>query len=242
MHEAGYIPITVSLLNWNPPLARWFTILNLRLNGAEFHEALMRGEESYEDTRVRAVFEHWAEMLAHNCFPENQLIGYGAAANQIYDGEAAMYNLGEWLSESYSDGLPDTFDFFNFPILTPDLPQAEIVHIYGAFMLSNAQNPPAARDFLAFLGSANSQTTRKDALNQLVLNLDVDHSTYSPVYQKGLQFVSDAERMTQLFEFNTHPDIARTGLTEFARFYTNPATIDLVMANLEAAWLEQYGE
>jgi hypothetical protein len=48
--------------------------------------------------------------------------------------------------------------------------------------------------------------------------------------------------MTQLFEFNTHPDVAQTGLTEFARFYTNPATMDLAIANLEAARLEAYGE
>jgi multiple sugar transport system substrate-binding protein len=104
-------------------VARWFTILNLRLNGADFHEALMRGEASYEDERIRAVFEQWAEMLAHNCFPDNQLIGYGVAANQIHDGDAAMYNLGEWLVESYDDGFPDTFDFFNFPVLNPDVPQ-----------------------------------------------------------------------------------------------------------------------
>ena len=242
LHEAGYIPITVSAVGWNPPLARWFTILNMRLNGAAFHEALMRGEESYEDPRVRAVFEHWAEMLDHNCFPEKQLIGYGVAANQIYDGEAAMYNLGEWLSESYADGLPDTFDFFNFPMLNPDVTQGEIVHMYGAFMPAQAQNPEAARDFLAFLGSADSLSTRQETLNQLVLNLNVEHSSYSPAYQKGLVFVAEAEHMTQLFEFNTHPDIALKGLTEFARFYPNPAAIDIVIANLEAARMAVYDE
>ena len=242
LHEAGYIPITVSAVGWNPPIARWFTILNMRLNGAEFHESLMRGEESYEDPRVRTVFEHWGEMVEHNCFPENQLIGYRVAADQIYDGDAAMYNLGEWLSESYSDGLPATFDFFNFPILNPDVTQGEIVHMYGAFMPANAQNPEAARDFLAFLGSAESLSTRKDTLNQLVLNLNVNHSSYSLAYQKGLTFVSEAEHMTQLFEFNTHPDIALKGLTEFARFYPNPAAIDMAIANLEAARLEAMGE
>ena len=242
LHEAGYIPVTAALTNWNPPIARWFTILNLRLNGAEFHESLMRGQESYEDPRVRAVFEHWAEMFDHNCFPENPTISYSTAANQIYNGEAAMYNLGEWLSEAYSTGLPDTFDFFNFPLLDADVTPGEIALVYGAFIPAKAQNPQAARDFLAFLGSADSLTTRKDTLNQLVLNLDVDHSTYSPVYQKGLTFMSEATHITQLFEMNAHPDMAQQGLTEFARFYTNPASIDLVLANLEAARLDVHGE
>ena len=242
LHEAGYIPVTAALTNWNPPIARWFTILNLRLNGAEFHESLIRGHESYEDPRVRAVFDHWAEMIDHNCFPDNPSISYSAAANQIYNGEAAMYDLGEWLAEAYSGGLPDTFDFFNFPLLDPDVMSGEIALVYGAFIPAKAQNPQVARDFLAFLGSADSLTTRKDTLNQLVLNLDVEHSTYSPVYQKGLAFMSEADHITQLFEMNAHPDMAQKGLTEFARFYTNPDLIDLVLANLEAARLEVHGE
>lgn len=242
LHEAGYVPVTVSSLNWTPPVARWFTLLNLRLNGAEFHEALMRGEESYADPRVRAVFEHWQEMFAHNCF--GQRVGYGEAADQIYNGEAAMYNLGEWLAESYPNGMPDTMDFFSFPVMNPDVPHAEIVHLYGAFIHANTPNEAIARDYLAYLGSVESQTSNVEALNRVVANQQVDQSLYSDVYQKSFEFLQNAEQITQLYELNTDPAMAETGLRAFTDFFQSPTdeTIDEVLADLEAKRVRVYGE
>ncbi|MFW6068303.1 MAG: ABC transporter substrate-binding protein [Chloroflexota bacterium] len=234
LSEAGYIPVTVATSGWTPPVARWFSILNMRLNGPQFHEALMDGEESYDDPRVRAVFEHWAELIEHDCFPEGRT-SYQDAATQIFDGEAAMYNLGEWLSESREDGLPQTLDFFSFPILNPDVPRGEIVHVYGSYMPVNAQHPIEARRFLAYLGAVESQTSNVETLGRVASNVNVDSSLYNDVYSRGLQFVQEADHITQLFEFNTHSAMAAEGLRLFVRFMGNPQEIDEVIEELEAA-------
>jgi ABC-type glycerol-3-phosphate transport system substrate-binding protein len=241
LDAAGYIPVAAASTGWTPPLARWFTILNLRLNGAAFHEQLMAGKVRYDDPRVRAVFERWAELFAHGCFAQGQT-NYREAAQQIFDGEAAMYNLGEWLSESYDEGLPATFDFFSFPTLDPDVPRAEIVHVYGAYISAAAEHPREARRFLAYLGSAPSQTSNVQTLGRVASNLAVDPSLYNEVYRRGLAFVEDAAQITTLFEFNTDAIVAGPALQAFADFWQDPSTIDETMARLERARQQAYGD
>lgn len=244
LHEAGYIPVAVSNTGWTPPIARWFTSINMRLNGPAFHEALMQGEERYDDPRLRQVFEHLVQLFQHNCFSEEQT-GYQGASDQIFEGEAAMYNLGEWLSESDPEGkLPETLDFFSFPVINPDVPRGEIVHVYGAYMLAQADNPTAARDFLAYWGSVESQTSMVETLGRVAAHLEVDESLYNDVYQRGLEFVAEADHLTQLLEFNTDPQMAGTILSELERFWQDPGpeNIDPTIEILEERRQLVYGE
>ncbi len=241
LHEAGYLPIAVASSGWTPPLARWFTYINMRLNGPEFHERLMLGKEAYDDPKVKAVFEYWAELFDHNCFSPEKTT-YRNAAQQILNGEAAMYNLGEWLSESYPDGLPDTFDFFTFPTIAPDVPRGEIVHVYGAYLRNDSENPEEAENFLVYLAGEESQLSLAEQTGRVVANLNVDANLYNDVYQRGLELVSDAEHITQLYEFNTHPNMARAGLRAFEKFYADQTDIDGILQNLEAERQETYEE
>jgi len=241
LHAAEIIPFALSTRQWTPPLARWFTILNMRLNGPEFHQRLLRGQERYDDERVRQVFERWASMIEHNCFSDEGA-NYRTASDQIFAGDAAMYNLGEWLSESYDEGLPDTFDFFSFPALNPDVPRGEIALVYGAYMSAEADHPQEARQFLAYLGSAESQTTNVETLGRVATNLEVDQSLYNDVYRRGLTFVQEADHIAQLFEFNAAPEVGGQALVAFADFWENPDQIDETMARLEAARAQHYGE
>ena len=239
LHEAGYVPVAVASVGWTPPMARWFSILNLRLNGPAYHEALMAGQECYDDARVRAVFEHLAQLFEHNCFDAG-LTGYREAAQQIFEGEAAMVNLGEWLSESAPEGLPDTLDFFPFPVLDADVPRGEIVHLYGAYMPAAAAHPEEARRFLTYLGSAASQTSNVETLGRVASHLQVDPALYNDVYRRGLTFVEEADSITTLFEFNTHPDVAAAGLRALGSFWQNQ-DMEAAIAALEAARERAYG-
>ena len=51
--------------------AGWFDFLNLRVNGYDFHMALMDGTISYEDSRLDKVFDLWEELVRKNYFIEN---------------------------------------------------------------------------------------------------------------------------------------------------------------------------
>ncbi|MCB0093402.1 MAG: extracellular solute-binding protein, partial [Caldilineaceae bacterium] len=51
---------------WNTSL--WFDYLDMRLNGAAFHRALIAGEESFTDERVRNVFLTWQMLFEKSYF------------------------------------------------------------------------------------------------------------------------------------------------------------------------------
>jgi multiple sugar transport system substrate-binding protein/raffinose/stachyose/melibiose transport system substrate-binding protein len=242
LNEAGLIPFAVSSVTWRPPVARWFTYINLRLNGPEFHDMLMRGEIPYDDERVRNVFTTWQEMYEHQCFGEENT-NYGQAANQIFEGEAAMYNLGEWLSESYTDGMPETYDFFSFPIINPDVPRAEVVNLFGGYMMVNGTHPDEAREFLRYLGTVESQTSNVEALGRVSSHAGVDQALYSEVYQKGYDLVANALAISQIFEFNTHPDFADLALSVFVDFHRERGSDEAVedaLRLLQEQWVETF--
>jgi hypothetical protein len=87
---------------------------------------------------------------------------------------------------------------------------------------------------LSSLGSVESQTGTVETLGRLVSNLEVDSGLYSETCRQGLEFVTEAEKVTQLFEFNTGPNTAGLALRSFETFFQNPEEGDQVIAALEA--------
>ena len=129
IRAAGYVPFTVGAADWPPPVARWFTILNLRLNGPEFHEQVMLGNIVYTDPRIMDVFNHWHQLFEHHAFDDSSGWNtYGKGLRDIITGKALMYNLGEWIFESIPDSTPEVLDFFPVPVINPEVTPAEIVH------------------------------------------------------------------------------------------------------------------
>lgn len=243
LSEAGFVPFVISANGWHPPVARWFSILNLRLNGPQFHEQVMRGEVSFTDARIREVFEYWSEMFAHNCFAEDSAeTTYYGAIEQLIKGQGAMYNLGEWIFEMIPVFFQPNYDFFAFPEINPDVERAEIAHIYGAFVLSDSVDKPAARELFSYLGSEESQRMNAIGVNRLMGDRRVDERIYWDLHRKGLAFISDIPHLVPLFEFNTDPAFAAPALDIFVEFWKNPAEIDGALNTLESARLEVFGE
>lgn len=240
LNAAGYTPFTVAARTWTPPAARWFTILNLRINGPAYHDRLMRGEEAFDDSRVRTVFEHWQQLLEHNCFAEDAAQNnYRNALRDIVSGDAAMYNIGEWLFEGLDADDAANLDFFRFPVINPDVPNGEIALVYGGYMPAAPERPDAARDFLAYLGSADSQRTIVDEIGRLAATEQVGADALPARHQKGREFLQETGHLTQLYEFNVFDaELARTSLSNFARFFDewqDEGTIDAILVELEEA-------
>ncbi len=242
LRTAETIPFTMSVAGWNPPVARWFTYINLRINGPEFHARLLRGQEHWDDPRVFAVFERWQEAVDRGCFGENFLTTtYARAASQLGSGEAAMYLLGEWLSESYPLGLDPMIDFFRFPVIDPAVPNGEIGHFYGAFLHAEAAHPAQARAFLSHLGSAEAQSSFARVLGRVSTHSQVDPAIFDPLYLRGIELIRDSGSLTALFELGTHQDLALAGLNTFVEFLRNPEGLADSLAALEGIREEVYG-
>jgi multiple sugar transport system substrate-binding protein/raffinose/stachyose/melibiose transport system substrate-binding protein len=238
----GVIPITIGTkFRWTA--AAWFDYLNMRVNGPEFHRDLMLGKESYTDPRVKAAFEKWNELFEHNCFIEDAAAySWQEALDPFNQGQAAMYLMGQFILDSAAEDIKDDIDFFQFPIIDPAVPIGEDAPTDGYFIAASAQNPAGAKEFLAWLGSVEAQTMMVEELGRIAVHGDVDRNLYPPMTQKGIELIEKADLVMQFYDRDTTPEMADVGMNGFMAFWDDPAAIDSILEELEAARLEIFAE
>jgi multiple sugar transport system substrate-binding protein/raffinose/stachyose/melibiose transport system substrate-binding protein len=242
LNENGIIPITIGTkFRWTA--AAWFDYLNMRVNGPEFHRDLMLGKESYEDPRVKEVFEVWNQLFEHNCFIDDAAAyTWQEGLDPFNQGEAAMYLMGQFILDSAAEEIRDDIDFFQFPIIDPAVPIGEDAPTDGYFIANAAQNPEGAKDFLAFLGSAEAQQFMVEELGRIAVHGDVPRDLYPPMTQKGIELIESADLVMQFYDRDTTPEMADVGMNGMMAFWDNPAAIDDILAEMEAARLELFAE
>lgn len=233
LNEAGITPIAIGTkFRWT--WAGWFDYLNMRLNGPEFHINLMLLTESYTDERVVAVFDAWRQLFEHNCFIEDAAAyDWQNALDFMVQGDAAMYLIGDFVRDSYPDDMEDDLDFFQFPVMNPDMPIGEDAPTDGYFIAANARNPEGARDFLAYLGSAEVQQQAFEQLGRLPTNNEVDISDAGRFTVQGIEMLRGADYIAQFYDRDTTPPMADAGMDMFMAFAADPMGAD-VPALLEA--------
>ncbi len=231
---AGIAPFTTGIkFRW--PAAAWFDYLNMRTNGPEFHIDLMLLKESYTDERVKQTFANWAEMFDHNCFIEDAAAyDWNEGVDIMVQGDAAMYLMGGFITDTYPDELEDDLDFFRFPVINPDVGIGEDAPTDGFFMSANASNPDGAKDFLMYLTSQEVQQKAFDDLGRLPTRTDVDVSAASEATQKGINLIQTADYVAQFYDRDTTAEMADAGLTAFVEFWDDPSSIDDILERLEA--------
>lgn len=236
LNGAGLIPITIGTkAPWTA--AAWFDFINMRLNGPEFHIDLMLLKESYTDERVAAVFDAWRELYDHQCFIEDSAAyEWQDALDFMNRGEAAMYLMGGFITDSVPDDIEADYDFVRFPIIDPDMPIGIDAPTDGYFMSVNAPNPEGAFDYLAFLGSKEAQQFAADELGRLPTRTDVDVTNFTEAQQKGIALVLEADYVAQFYDRDTTPEMAEAGLNAFAEFIDDPSGADMtaILEDLEA--------
>jgi len=242
LNDAGIIPITIGTkFRWTA--AAWFDYINMRLNGPEFHLNLMLGKESYDDPRVKAVFEKWTELFDHKCFIDNAAAySWQEAIDPLNQGEAAMYLMGQFITDSVADDVKDDLDFFRFPIIDPNQPIGEDAPTDGFFMSVNAQNPDGGKEFLKFMGGVEAQTVMVKELGRLPVNPDVDSSLFNEQQLKGIELIQGADLVLQFYDRDTTPEMADAGMNGIMAFWDDPAAIDDILTDLEATRQEVFAE
>jgi multiple sugar transport system substrate-binding protein len=223
---------------WSPPTARYFTILDLRLNGADFHQRLLWGQESWHDPRVAAVLDHWEQMIDRDCFVEDPAsTDFRGAVEDLETGRAAMWNIGEWLHEFVDPALHDRLDFFAFPTLDASVPPAEIALVQGVAVRAGAAAP--AVELAAFLTSEEVLRDQYEALTRVVVDPGVD-LPYTGTRARAHTFLDGAADLVPLLEFSTEPVHAGTVLAGLVRFSRDPTERVDVLADLEASRLDRF--
>ena len=124
-----------------------FDILNMRINGYDFHVSLMAGNEDWTSAEVKDVFAQCAALLPYHQEGANGRT-WQEAAQSLKSHETGMMMLGTFISEQFADALDD-LDFFAYPALNDTYGVDSIdAPIDGFMMAADPDNEAGAKEVL----------------------------------------------------------------------------------------------
>jgi multiple sugar transport system substrate-binding protein len=228
MKADGLIPIAFADKDGWPALGT-FDIINLRVNGYDYHIKLMKHEVPWTDPGVTAVFKQWAEILPYCQTGATGRI-WEDSAKALENKQAGMMFQGSGqVAANYAvSNLPD-LDFFVYPIINPTYGTDYMDAPTDGFMLpAKAKNMAAAKSVLEYIGTADGETAflAQDQYN-VGLASGLDTSKYSAIQQKAVTEIGKCKAVSQFMDRDTIPDMATAMIKLIQGFIDNPSTSNI---------------
>ena len=236
MKKDGLTPIAFADKDgW--PAQGTFDILNLRMNGYDFHVNLLTGQngQKWTDPKVTAVFKKWSQITKYYS-PAFAGLTWEQGADQLLRKQAGMYLLGLFVSDEFkasgSQADVDQLDFFAFPDVGSSYDAEKALDApIDVYMVSKksptlSNNLGQAKAFMEFMAKGSTQVLYwKNAPGSIPTASDADTSTYPALTKKAVDIVSKAQKITQYFDRDSRPDFAGTqGMQSFLlKFLANPS-------------------
>jgi multiple sugar transport system substrate-binding protein len=234
MQGAGITPLAFADKDGWPAMGT-FDIINMRTNGYDFHIALMAGEEAWDSTEVKTVFETWRDLMPYH---QTDSLGrtWQEAAQSLQQRTTGMFLLGLFMNEQFPEEERDDIDFFTFPEIDSAIGADAIdAPIDGFCMSADPDNEAGAKDFLAWLSSAEAADAASEAGFPLIwANSGADLSGLNALQQKGAEFIAEQASIAQFLDRDTRPDFASTVMIPALQtFIGDPDDIDGLTSSIE---------
>jgi len=230
------------------PAMGTFDILDLRLNGYDFHVGLMTGANKWTDAKVTAVFQKWAELIPYYTHGYAGLT-WQQACDTLVRKTGGLYFLGLFMTGEVATVDPTAvadIDFFPFPFLGNAFDAEQALDAPIDIWMVSAKSPNLAADlvnakaYLAFWAKGSAQMLMYEANNGFIpCATDADATKLTVLTQKAVQIVSKAQKITQFLDRDTRPDFAgANAMQSFLLNFLKTPTQDLpkLQASIQAFW------
>ena len=230
MKKDGLIPLAFADKDGWPAMGT-FDILNMRLNGYDFHVGLMAGKQKWTDPKVKAVFQKWAQLLPY-FDPAPLGKTWQESAQDLISKKAGMYFLGTFAGQQATDqATHDDLDFFAFPTLGTqyDSEMGIDAPIDGFMVSSKAKNLDGAKALMEYLGSADAANIylASDS-NDVAANKQADTSKYNAFQKSSAAIIAASGKIAQFLDRDTRPDFAgANGMQSFLQTFLKAPNQDL---------------
>jgi multiple sugar transport system substrate-binding protein len=235
MKGDGMTPIAFTDKDGWPAMGT-FDILNMRINGYDFHVNLMAGKESWDSPQVKSVFNHWREILPYTSQGALGLT-WEEGAQQMIKKDAGMYLLGSFVGQQATDPADHAdLDFFAYPAVNPAHGQDALdAPIDGFLMAKKAKNTDGAKQLLTYLGSAAAENVYlKTDSNDTGAAKDASTAHYTPLQKKSAALIAGAKHIAQYMDRDTRPDFASTVMIPALQTFLNkPKDVNGLVSSIQ---------
>jgi multiple sugar transport system substrate-binding protein len=208
------------------PALGTFDIINLRVNGYDYHIKLMKHQVPWTDKGVTAVFDKWAELLPYCQTGATGRIWEDAAKALETKQAGMMFQGSNQVAANYSAAnLPD-LDFFPFPAIDPQWGQDYMDAPTDGFMLSKkAKNPAAAKKVLEYIGTAAAETNfLKTDSYDVGLATGLVAPSYSAIQKKAVTAIGACKAVSQFMDRDTDPAMATAMIALIQTWLGSPSS------------------
>ena len=235
MKKDGMTPLAFTDKDGWPAMGT-FDILNMRLNGYDFHVNLMAGKEAWDGAPVKAVFNHWREILPYTSQGALGLT-WEEGAQQMIKKQAGMYLLGSFVGQQATNPADHAdLDFFAYPAVNPAHGQDALdAPIDGFLMAKKAKNTDGAKQLLTYLGSAAAENTYlKTDSNDTGAANNASTAHYTPLQKKSAALIAGAKHIAQYMDRDTRPDFASTVMIPALQTFLNkPSDVNGLVKSIQ---------
>jgi multiple sugar transport system substrate-binding protein len=213
-----------------------FDILNMRINGYDFHMELTKGKQKWDSAEVRKVFETWKTLLP---FHQENSLGrtWQEAATSMAKGECGMYLLGTFVVDGVPTDAQEDLDFFTFPEIDSSIGSDALdAPIDGFCVAAGAKDQEAGKAFIKWLASAEAADAANNAASApfIAANSAASTAKYGALQKKSVEVVQNAKSIAQFLDRDTNADLANTVITASLQdFIKNPGNIDSITTSIQ---------
>ncbi|MGO4383086.1 ABC transporter substrate-binding protein [Specibacter sp. RAF43] len=232
MKGDGLVPIEFADKDGWPAMGT-FDYINMRLNGYQFHMDLTAHKESWDQKKVSDVFDTWKALLPYQ---NSAALGmtWQDAAISLGQKKSGMYLLGSFVTQQFTDkAILDDIDFFAFPEIAMEGQDAVEAPIDGLLLSKKGGGNQGARDFLAFMGTAEGQDAyAKVDPSNIATAKGADTSSFSALSKKCAETIANAKSISQFFDRDALPAMATNVMIPALQGFIKDGSINV--KNLEA--------
>ena len=223
MKTDGIIPIAFADKDGWPALGT-FDIINLRVNGYDYHIKLMKHQVPWTDPGVTAVFDKWAEMLPYAQTGATGRIWQDAAKALETKQAGMMFQGSNQVAANYDPKNLDDLDFFPFPTIDAKWGQDYMDAPTDGFMVAKkAKNPVAAMKVLEYIGTAAAEAAfLKTDKWDVGLATGAQPTTYNAIQKKAAAAIAGCKAVSQFMDRDSDPAMANAMIALIQKWLDNP--------------------
>ena len=219
----------------------WFDILDLRINGLDFHKSLLSNKVPINDVRVKNVFKYWAILVNNGYFTKDssKLKNIDALDSVFFD-KAGMTLTAQFIEDYAPQEIKSDLDFFRLPMIDNNVGFYEEALIEGFIVPKNALHKKEAKEFIKFVTSKKSQQYFTELSGKIPANLQVKN--LDATAKKSMDIILNSKAITQFYDDQIEEEFLMAIFMGFASFMENPKEIDNILNTLEEKRNEIYSK